>query len=174
MDPFTIGMLAAGSLSLFGAAKDSNRLDMQSKMESKINEANANMEKTNIMKAYTDVFAKQVSDLGTQQSIFATLGIDKSSTLFAKGIQEHEKAFLDNQANMKSDMETVNTNLNIRNANIKLNTSAQKSSLYSGAAIGLANAFTTFAGAKMSKGDMLSQDLTSSRIASGTRSRRGI
>lgn len=174
MDPFTIGMLASAGLSLFGAVKDSNRIDLQSKMESKINEANANTERTNIMKAYTDVFAKQISDLGTQQSIFATLGIDKSSTLFAKGIQEHEKAFLDNQANMKSDMEAVNTNLNVRNANIKMNASGQKSSLYSGAAIGLANAFTTFAGAKMSKGDMLSQDLTSSRAASGTRSRRGI
>lgn len=120
MGPLAMALLINGGFKVMGGLNDIQRAEDQKNIEIATNNANAAMERANIAKNYTGLFDKMVSDLGTQANIFATAKVDKGSTLFAKGMQEHEKAFLENKANMESDLETINTQRKLSNTQSKL------------------------------------------------------
>lgn len=120
MGPVAIAMLASGGLNIMGGLSDINKINEQNKIEQATNNANAAVQRAEIAKNYTGIFDKMVSDLGTQVSVFATAKVDKSSTLFSKGMQEHEKAFLDNKANMESDIHNINVQRDLSNYQSKL------------------------------------------------------
>lgn len=120
MGPLAMALLINGGFKVMGGLNDIQRAEDQKNIEIATNSANAAMERANIAKNYTGLFDKMVSDLGTQANIFATAKVDKGSTLFAKGMQEHEKAFLENKANMESDLETINTQRKLSNTQSKL------------------------------------------------------
>lgn len=122
------------------------RVDTQNRIETATNNANAAIERVNIAKNYTSVFEKMVSDVGTQANIFATAKVDKSSTLFAKGMQEHEKAFLENKKNMESDLETVNSQRNIANSQSKLTAINQKQNIAMDMLSGVVGSFINYKG----------------------------
>lgn len=129
MGPLAMALLINGGFKVMGGLNDIQRAEDQKNIEIATNNANAAMERANIAKNYTGLFDKMVSDLGTQANIFATAKVDKGSTLFAKGMQEHEKAFLENKANMESDLETINTQRNLSNTQSKLTSIYKKQNI---------------------------------------------
>lgn len=120
MGPLAIGMLINGGFKVMGGIADSQRAEAQKEIETATNDANAAIQRANVAKEYTSVFDKMVSDIGTQANIFATAKVDKGSTLFAKGLQEHEKQFLENKANMESDISAINSQRKLGNVQAKL------------------------------------------------------
>lgn len=138
-----IGALTAAmaGMKVLGGMSDMNRIESQKKMEIATNNANTAMEQANIMKNYTGVFQKMVSDLGTQNNLLATAKVDKASTLFVKARQEHEKSFLENKANMESDMRTINTQRNLANTQAKLTAVYNKQATATNMVTGLMDSF---------------------------------
>lgn len=138
-----IGALTAAmaGMKVLGGMSDMSRIESQKKMEIATNNANAAMEQANIMKNYTGVFQKMVSDLGTQNNLLATAKVDKASTLFVKARQEHEKSFLENKANMESDMRTINTQRNLANTQAKLTAVYNKQATATNMVTGLMDSF---------------------------------
>lgn len=143
-----IGALTAAmaGMKVLGGMSDMSRIESQKKMEIATNNANASMEQANIMKNYTGVFQKMVSDLGTQNNLLATAKVDKASTLFVKARQEHEKSFLENKANMKSDMNTINTQRNLANTQAKLTAVYNKQATATNMVTGLMDSFMSWKG----------------------------
>lgn len=129
MGPLAMALLINGGFKVMGGLNDIQRAEDQKNIEIATNNANAAMERANIAKNYTGLFDKMVSDLGTQANIFATAKVDKGSTLFAKGMQEHEKTFLENKANMESDLETINTQRKLSNTQSKLTSIYKKQNI---------------------------------------------
>lgn len=143
-----IGALTAAmaGMKVLGGISDMNRIESQKKMEIATNNANASMEQANIMKNYTGVFQKMVSDLGAQNNLLATAKVDKASTLFTKARQEHEKSFLENKANMESDMITINTQRNMANTQAKLTAVYNKQATATNMVTGLMDSFMSWKG----------------------------
>ena len=143
-----IGALTAAmaGMKVLGGMSDMSRIESQKKMEIATNNANASMEQANIMKNYTGVFQKMVSDLGTQNNLLATAKVDKASTLFVKARQEHEKSFLENKANMESDMRSINTQRNLANTQAKLTAVYNKQATATNMVTGLMDSFMNWKG----------------------------
>ncbi len=143
-----IGALTAAmaGMKVLGGISDMSRIESQKKMEIATNNANASMEQANIMKNYTGVFQKMVSDLGTQNNLLATAKVDKASTLFVKARQEHEKSFLENKANMESDMRSINTQRNLANTQAKLTAVYNKQAIATNMVTGLMDSFMNWKG----------------------------
>lgn len=143
-----IGALTAAmaGMKVLGGISDMNRIESQKKMEIATNNANASMEQANIMKNYTGVFQKMVSDLGTQNNLLATAKVDKASTLFVKARQEHEKTFLENKANMESDMRSINTQRDMANTQAKLTAVYNKQATATNMVTGLMDSFMSWKG----------------------------
>lgn len=143
-----IGALTAAmaGMKVLGGISDMNRIESQKKMEIATNNANASMEQANIMKNYTGVFQKMVSDLGTQNNLLATAKVDKASTLFVKARQEHEKTFLENKANMESDMRSINTQRDMANTQAKLTAVYNKQATATNMVTGLMDSFMNWKG----------------------------
>ena len=144
MGPFAIAMLANAGINLLGGARDTERIENQSEIETAVTNANAESERANIMKDYTGVFGKMVSDLGSQVSVFATAGVDKAGTLFNKGLQKHEKAFLDTKGAMQTDLKNATRRQNMANIQTGLNTINSKNKIYSDIAGGLMDSFINY------------------------------
>lgn len=125
----TVAMLANAGINIMGGLNDMNRVDAQKDIEVATNNANAAMQRAEITRNYTGVFEKMVSDLGTQNNMLATAGIDKASTLFTKSRAEHEKAFLDNKSNMRRDIENLDVQKDIANTQSKLTSIQKKQSI---------------------------------------------
>lgn len=143
-----IGALTAAmaGMKVLGGMSDMSRIESQKKMEIATNNANASMEQANIMKNYTGVFQKMVSDLGTQNNLLATAKVDKASTLFVKARQEHEKTFLENKANMESDMRSINTQRDMANTQAKLTAVYNKQATATNMVTGLMDSFMNWKG----------------------------
>lgn len=143
-----IGALTAAmaGMKVLGGISDMSRIESQKKMEIATNNANASMEQANIMKNYTGVFQKMVSDLGTQNNLLATAKVDKASTLFTKARQEHEKSFLENKANMESDMRSINTQRDMANTQAKLTAVYNKQATATNMVTGLMDSFMSWKG----------------------------
>lgn len=120
MGPLAIAMLANAGMKVMGSFADTQRVNDQAKIEQLTNDVNAANQRATIAKNYTGIFEKMVSDLGTQNNLLATAGVDKASTLFFKSRQAHEKAFLENKANMTSDLNNLNVQRDLSNAQSKL------------------------------------------------------
>lgn len=120
MGPLAIAMLANAGMKVMGSFADSKRADDQAKIEQLTNDVNTAKQRVVITKNYTGIFEKMVSDLGTQNNILATAGVDKASSLFLKSRQAHEKAFLENKANMESDLNNLNVQRDLGNMQSKL------------------------------------------------------
>lgn len=120
MGPLAIAMLANAGMKVMGSFADSKRADDQAKIEQLTNDVNTAKQRVAITKNYTGIFEKMVSDLGTQNNILATAGVDKASSLFLKSRQAHEKAFLENKANMESDLNNLNVQRDLGNMQSKL------------------------------------------------------
>ena len=148
-----IGALTAAmaGLKVMGGISDMQKIESQKKIEIATNNANTAMEQANIMKNYTGIFEKMVSDLGTQNNLLATAKVDKASTLFVKSIQEHEKKFLDNKANMKSDMKTLNTQRDLSNTKAKLNSIYNKQATSLNMVTGLMDSFMNYKGYEVNR-----------------------
>lgn len=171
MNPLMIGMLAGAGLNLIGAVADTKRVNSQEKISKKVNEANENTSKVKIMGNYSDVFEQNLSDLGSQTAIFAAAGIDKASTLFSKGLQEHEKTFLNNKENQSRDLATVSTDAKIQRANISLNSIQTKNQIGMNALTGLGNSFMNWQNYKIGREQFATS--TIDRAGTSTRARRG-
>lgn len=143
-----IGALTAAmaGMKVLGGISDMSRIESQKKMEIATNNVNASMEQANIMKNYTGVFQKMVSDLGTQNNLLATAKVDKASTLFVKARQEHEKSFLENKANMESDMRSINTQRDMANTQAKLTAVYNKQATATNMVTGLMDSFMNWKG----------------------------
>ncbi len=143
-----IGALTAAmaGMKVLGGMSDMSRIESQKKMEIATNNANASMEQANIMKNYTGVFQKMVSDLGTQNNLLATAKVDKASTLFTKARQEHEKTFLENKANMESDMRSINTQRDMASTQAKLTAVYNKQATATNMVTGLMDSFMNWKG----------------------------
>lgn len=126
MGPLAIGMLINAGFNVMGGITDIGRINEQQKAETAVNNANAAIQGAEISRNYTNLFEKMRSDIGTQINVFATAGVDKASTLFTKGIQEHEKALLDNKANQKSDIRNVNLQRDLSNRQAKITAISNK------------------------------------------------
>ena len=87
-----------------------------------------------------------VSDLGTQNNLLATAKVDKASTLFVKARQEHEKTFLENKANMESDMRSINTQRDMANTQAKLTAVYNKQATATNMVTGLMDSFMSWKG----------------------------
>lgn len=171
MNPLMIGMLAGAGLNLIGAVADIKRVNAQEKISKKVNEANESSNKAKIMGNYSDVFEQNLSDLGSQTAIFAAAGIDKASTLFSKGLQDHEKTFLNNKENQNKDLTTVNTEAKIQRANISLNATQTKNQIAMNALTGLGNSFMNFQSYQIGREQFATP--TVNRAGTSTRARRG-
>lgn len=148
-----IGALTAAmaGFKIMGGISDMQKIESQKGIEIATNNANTAMEQANIMKNYTGIFEKMVSDLGTQNNLLATAKVDKASTLFVKSRQEHEKAFLDNKANMKSDMKTLNTQRDLSNTKAKLNSIYNKQATSLNMVTGLMDSFMNYKGYEVNR-----------------------
>lgn len=125
----TVAMLANAGINIMGGLNDMKRVDAQKDIEVATNNANAATQRAEITRNYTGIFEKMVSDLGTQNNMLATAGIDKASTLFTKAREEHEKAFLDNKSNMRRDAENLDVQKDIANTQSKLTAIQKKQSI---------------------------------------------
>lgn len=155
MGPLAIAMLnnaglIGGSIGVagkvLGAVGDTQRVNDQAKIEQLTNDVNAANQRAVIAKNYTGIFEKMVSDLGTQNNLLATAGVDKASTLFFKSRQAHEKAFLENKANMTSDLNNLNVQRDLGNMQSKLTAINKKQQIGVNMFGGLADSFTTWKG----------------------------
>lgn len=158
MNPLMIGMLVGAGVNLIGAVADTKRVNSQEKISKKVSEANESASKAKIMENYSDIFEKNLSDLGSQTAIFAAAGIDKASTLFSKGIQEHEKTFLNNKENQNRDLATVNTEAKVQRASISLNAAQTKSQIGINAITGLGNSFMNWQNYKIKRDSFATGD----------------
>ena len=146
MGPLAIAMLANAGMKVMGAVGDTQRIKNQAKIEQLTNDVNAAKERVAITKNYTGLFERMVSDLGTQNNILATAGVDKASTLFFKSRQEHEKAFLENKANMESDINNINVQRDMSNMQSKLTSVYKKQQVAANMIGGLGDSFMTWKG----------------------------
>lgn len=155
MGPLAIAMLSNAGLiggsvgvagKVLGAVGDTQRVNDQAKIEQLTNDVNAANQRAVIAKNYTGIFEKMVSDLGTQNNLLATAGVDKASTLFFKSRQAHEKAFLENKANMTSDLNNLNVQRDLGNMQSKLTATYKKQQIGVNMFGGLADSFTTWKG----------------------------
>lgn len=146
MGPLAIAMLANAGMKVMGSFADTQRVNDQAKIEQLTNDVNAANQRAVIAKNYTGIFEKMVSDLGTQNNLLATAGVDKASTLFFKSRQAHEKAFLENKANMESDINNLNVQRDLGNMQSKLTAINKKQQIGVNMFGGLADSFTTWKG----------------------------
>lgn len=155
MGPLAIAMLNNAGLiggsvgvagKVLGAVADTQRVNDQAKIEQLTNDVNAANQRAAIAKNYTGIFEKMVSDLGTQNNLLATAGVDKASTLFFKSRQAHEKAFLENKENMTSDLNNLNVQRDLGNMQSKLTATYKKQQIGVNMFGGLADSFTTWKG----------------------------
>lgn len=146
MGPLAIAMLANAGMKVMGSFADTQRVNDQAKIEQLTNDVNAANQRAVIAKNYTGIFEKMVSDLGTQNNLLATAGVDKASTLFFKSRQAHEKAFLENKANMTSDLNNLNVQRDLGNMQSKLTAINKKQQIGVNMFGGLADSFTTWKG----------------------------
>lgn len=131
---------------VLGAIGDTQRVTDQAKIEQLTNDVNAANQRAVIAKNYTGIFEKMVSDLGTQNNLLATAGVDKASTLFFKSRQAHEKAFLENKANMESDINNLNVQRDLSNMQSKLTAINKKQQISTNMLGGLQDSFITWKG----------------------------
>lgn len=146
MGPLAIAMLANAGMKVMGSFADTQRVTDQAKIEQLTNDVNAANQRAVIAKNYTGIFEKMVSDLGTQNNLLATAGVDKASTLFFKSRQAHEKAFLENKANMTSDLNNLNVQRDLGNMQSKLTAINKKQQIGVNMFGGLADSFITWKG----------------------------
>lgn len=139
--PMTSMALINAGFQLKGAYDDSKIIDRQARVDKMVTETNAEVQKRKLSEDYTDVFAKNLSDLGTQISVFANAGTDKSSTLFTAGVKEHIKNFEENRRNYEDDMKNIDRGVTIANVQSKMTTIANKNKIYTNATMGIANSF---------------------------------
>ena len=152
----TVFSLLGQGINILGASRDKDRIRNQEKLQTMAMEVNAEGQRTQIMSKYTDIFEKQASDIASQSAIFANAGVDRASSLFRQGMRKHEKNFLDSYGDMKDDMKTINTNLDVEKARIGVEASAQIKQANSNIISGLVNAFTTWNDYNLSKkGELL-------------------
>lgn len=146
MGPLAIAMLANAGMKVMGSFADTQRVNDQAKIEQLTNDVNAANQRAVIAKNYTGIFEKMVSDLGTQNNLLATAGVDKASTLFFKSRQAHEKAFLENKANMESDINNLNVQRDLSNMQSKLTAINKKQQIATGLVSGMADSFMSWKG----------------------------
>lgn len=146
MGPLAIAMLANAGMKVMGSFADTQRVTDQAKIEQLTNDVNAANQRAVIAKNYTGIFEKMVSDLGTQNNLLATAGVDKASTLFFKSRQAHEKAFLENKANMESDINNLNVQRDLSNMQSKLTAINKKQQISTNMLGGLQDSFITWKG----------------------------
>lgn len=152
----TMFSLLGQGINILGAAKEKERIKQQEKLQKMAAEVNAEGQRTQIMSKYTDIFEKQASDIATQSAVFANAGVDRAGSLFRQGMRSHEKNFLDSYGDMKSDMSSLQTNLDIQKASIGVNTAAQLRQQDAKMVSGLVGAFTTWNNYNLSKkGELL-------------------
>lgn len=152
----TIASLLGQGINILGAVRDKKRIDTQERLQKMAAETNAEGQRTQIMSKYTDIFEKQASDIATQSAVFANAGVDRAGSLFRQGMRSHEKNFLDSYGDMKSDMKTLNTNLDVQTATIGLNSSAQRKQLNQQMVSGIVGMFNTWNDYNLSKkGELL-------------------
>lgn len=152
MGPLAMAMLANAGMKVMGAVGDTQRIKNQAKIEQLTNDVNAAKERVAITKNYTGLFERMVSDLGTQNNILATAGVDKASTLFFKSRQEHEKAFLENKANMESDINNINVQRDMSNMQSKLTSVYKKQQVAANMIGGLTDSFMNWKGYNVNYG----------------------
>ena len=131
---------------LLGAVADNSKIKAQARIEQATNGLNAATQRVGIAQNYTGIFEKMVSDLSTQNNLLATAGVDKASTLFMKSRQAHEKAFLDNKANMERDLQNLSVQKDIANQQSKITMINKKQENSLSAFGGMADSFTTWKG----------------------------
>lgn len=141
-----IGGIAGVTGKVLGAVGDTQRANDQAKIEQLTNDVNVANQRAAIAKNYTGIFEKMVSDLGTQNNLLATAGVDKASTLFFKSRQAHEKAFLENKANMESDINNLNVQRDLSNMQSKLTAINKKQQISTNMLGGLQDSFITWKG----------------------------
>ena len=155
MGPLAIAMLNNAGLiggtigvagKFLGAVGDNQRVNDQAKIEQLTNDINTANQRAIIAKNYTGIFEKMVSDLGTQNNLLATAGVDKASTLFFKSREAHEKAFLENKANMEMDINNLNVQRDLSNMQSKLTAINKKQQISANMISGLGDSFMNWKG----------------------------
>lgn len=148
MDPFTIALLASAGMQVMGAAQDMGAASTQAKLEKKSAELTALGQEVGVIGQYTDVFRKQISDLSTQEAVFANLGVDKAGTLYSEGIRAHEKAFLRTQKKQEEDIKAIRFGADISKIQAGINKGQTQQKIIAGTGLSLANLGATYYGGK--------------------------
>ncbi len=144
MGPLAIAMLANAGLKVMGGIADNSKIEAQARIEQATNDLNAATQRVGIAQNYTGIFEKMVSDLSTQNNLLATAGVDKASTLFTKSRQAHEKAFLDNKANMERDLQNLSVQKDIANQQSKITMINRKQENSMGMVSGMLDSFVNW------------------------------
>lgn len=144
MNPLMVMMLAQTGVNLIGSINDANRAKDQTTINNMVADVNAAKETTNTMRSYTSAMEEITSRMKAQKSMFANAGVDTASTLFSKGLQAHEKSFLETKTGQSEALAGIQGNLSLTKAQNNYNLGATYKKLGTGVAMNLANSFMDY------------------------------
>lgn len=144
MNPLMIMQLASTGLNLIGTINDADRAKNQTKLNNMTAEVNAAKETTNTMRSYTAAMEEITTRMKSQKAAFANAGIDTASTLYTKGLQAHEKSFLEAKTGQSEALTEIQGNLSLTKAQNNYNLGNTYKQLGLSAGLSLANAFMDY------------------------------
>ena len=144
MNPLMVMMLAQSGVNLIGSINDANRAKDQTTINNMVADVNAAKETTNTMRSYTSAMEEITSRMKAQKSMFANAEVDTASTLFSKGLQAHEKSFLEAKTGQSEALSGIQGNLSLTKAQNKYNLGSTYKQLGASTFLNILNSFMDY------------------------------